>query len=244
MDEKTKVFQFSIQPSLVDRVKGMGNGKFPAGLYFLLREYDRLQGTVEKHDDQIANKGVRKSEFKEDPRLPRLPGEHQAKYNARLTVFIANLPETRAAAVRNNIRQHFSTPDYHVRSNWELRDNGEPEGLPEWIKYEAYPTGLGMESDTSIFDYITEDERDQWLAEGKAKHIEAFEANKKRVAELVAAPTKPRVQTKQLTPEALLGYGFKRTPLDMSDEAIEAINAEWAPGGEHYGDDPIREMEK
>jgi NAD(P)H-hydrate repair Nnr-like enzyme with NAD(P)H-hydrate epimerase domain len=74
------------------------------------------------------------------------------------------------------------------------------------------------------------------MTKGKA----AYDANE---AEIAARERKPSGPRKQLTPEALLGYGFKRTPPDMSDEAIEAINAEWAPGGEHYGDDPIREME-
>ena len=230
MDEKTKVFQFSIQPSLVDRVKGMGNGKFPAGLYFLLREYDRLQGTVEKHDDQIANKGVRKSEFKEDPRLPRQPGEHQAKYNARLTAYIANLPETIRAKKISGIESRISVWNQH----WgKLRaDTGEPVNMDDYTKYESEPWGIGMNPGETTFDYITVERMRECMSNGKA----VYDTNNAEIAAKEGKPSGPRPK---LTADSRHVYqNFPVLMAGLTDAQIDMMNDE-CDGAIDRGVDPI-----
>lgn len=231
MEDEIVLVQARIRQSVVTRIKEAGYGRFTVGLYVLLDKLDEARGTVEKHDDQIASKGVRKSEFKADPRLPRQPGEHQAKYNARLTAYIANLPETRNRKIHDQL-EHYIKGFYHLH-----RGIIDETTMFETQIFDAKGNHLvGAGEDVRIMEYITPDELNAWMPESVA--------NDKASRSQPSIPPKQRTQTKQLTPEALLGYGFKRTPPDMPDEAIEAINAEWAPGGEHYGDDPIREMEK
>jgi hypothetical protein len=235
MCEKTKVFQFSIQPSLVERVKIMGNGKFAAGLFFALNELDRLQGTTTKLESVVlAPKGGSKPARQEDPLHPGDTYQAKAK---RAREAHANSPETRRAKYRPQIERYLK--------ECYSRYGGVVDEATEYTPYELSKDGMTPIYGTpiKIMDYITEEERDEWVEAGRIHALGDKERNTVCYRSDQYRP-QARTQTKQLTPEALLGYGFKRTPPDMSDEAIEAINAEWAPGGEHYGDDPIREMEK
>jgi hypothetical protein len=229
MDEKTKVFQFSVQPSLVDRVKGMGNGKFPAGLYFLLREYDHLKGAVEKHEEREDSKGVRKSEFKADPRLPRTPGEHQAKYNARLTAYINSLPETK----RNKIRAQLEN---YITTSYNLHGGAiDDETMFEMQLFDArgnYMGGSGEE--VRIMDYITLDELDAWV-------LRSVAYDKKRKAEDAAAsqPKKPTGPRPTLSADAKYMYqNFPALLANLTDEQIETMNDE-CDGAIDRGDDPL-----
>jgi hypothetical protein len=214
MNEKTQLLQVRLVPSVIAKVKELGNGKFAAGLAVLLAQ-TTPKGKPAKEDD------------------PLHPGDtYQAKAK-RAREAHANSPETRKNKIRNQL-EHYIKRFYNLH-----RGIIDETTMFETQIFDAKGNHLaGAGEDVRIMDYITQDELDAWVP-GSVANYRAEKAGQQ-----TAAPTKPRTQTKQLTPEALLGYGFKRTPPDMSDEAVEGINAEWAPGGEHYGDDPIREMEK
>lgn len=211
MIEKTKVYKVSLLPSVMERVKSLGSGRFAAGLAVLLAQTpSKGEPVADKDPDKRPLHHTQKTKLE------------QAAYDAR--------PDVRKNKIRTQL-EHYIKGFYHLH-------RGKIDGTTmfETQIFDAKGNHLvGAGEEIRIMDYITPDERDAWVLESVA--------NYRASSAQPSAPSK-RTQTKQLTPEALLGYGFKRTPPDMPDEAIEGINAEWAPGGEHYGDDPIREMEK
>ena len=243
MSEKTKVFQFSVKPSLVDRVKAEGDGKFAAGLFNILRDLDRLQGTVERHDEIESNKGVRKSEFKEDKRLPRNSGEHQATYNKRLAEYVANLPETRNAKIKLGVQNYVMSGYRYYKG---FIDEDTTFDLPIFGK-DHMPTGEYMEG-VRIMAYTTREECAEWMEHGRKKYYEEQEARKAALlkpAQHEPAPTHTREQrpapAPALTPEAAFVCGFPNgAPANVPDETIEQWNRDCAPGGQYHGHKPLR----
>jgi hypothetical protein len=219
MIEKPKVYNVSLLPSVMERIKAAGGGRFANGLFNLLRDLDRLQGTVEKHEEREDSKGVRKSEFKADPRLPRAPGEHQAKYNARLTAYINSLPETK----RNKIRAQLEN---YITTSYNLHGGAiDDETMFEMQLFDTrgnYMGGSGEE--VRIMDYITLDELDVWV-------LRSVAYDKKRKAEDAASnqPKKPAGPRPTLSADSKHMYqNFPAALANMTDEQIEEANAECA----------------
>ncbi len=235
MDEKTKVFQFSIQPSLVDRVKGMGNGKFPAGLYFLLREYDRLQGSTTKLESAVfdGKKPASRNTYEADPRVPMLPGETPPANKRRLAEYINNLPETRRAKYRPQIERYLK----ECYSQY----GGIVDEDTEYTPYELSKDGMTPIYGTPIriMDYITEDERDAWVEAGRIHALGDKERNTVHYRNDEYHPKTAVTRTKQLSADSKYMYqNYPNLMAGLTDAQIETMNDE-CDGAIERGVDPI-----
>jgi hypothetical protein len=244
MIEKPKVFQFTIIPSVVERVKAAGYGKFPIGLYNLLAELDRLKGTIDKLESPKGGTKHASIDYEDPASL-----ENTNAKKARMHREHLNSPEALTEIIGNEMEVYFgmlypgleegdlsrfrvlTNPD-RPRDAAPLHDRYDPEVHGPWTKY------------------LTPERRERALVRWReALRTAMIRINNDLFDRQYGGSSKP-VQheptahsTLKLSEAALVYTSKTETPADMPDEVIEDYNKQCAEGGEYYKHKPIKHIE-
>jgi hypothetical protein len=213
MNEKTQLLQVRLVPSVIAKVKELGNGKFAAGLAVLLAQ-TTPKGKPAKEDD------------------PLHPGDTYQATAKRAREAHANSPETRRAKYRPQIERY-------LKENYS-RYGGVVDEDTEYTPYELSKDGMTPINGTPIriMDYITEEERDEWVEAGRIYALGDRERNTVSYRNDEYRP-KPVTRTKQLTADSR--HMYQNDPnlmAGLTDAQIDMMNDE-CDGAIDRGDDPI-----
>jgi hypothetical protein len=214
MESEIVLVQARIKGSVVERIKSAGFGKFAIGLYILLAELDKLQGTAAKFEAVVlAPKGGAKPARKEDPLHP---GETYQQRDKRVREAHANSPDVRLNKIRSAIEQYIVSA-YHLHGGAIDEDT-----MFEQPTYDSKGGHTGYLPEVRIMDHITPEERDAWVLESVKYYREREAADASS-----SQPKKPTGQIPILSADSKHGYqNFPALLANLSGEQIEAMNAE------------------
>lgn len=210
MLEKTKIYKVSLLPSVMEKVKSLGSGRFAAGLAVLLAQ-TALNGkpVADKDTDKRPLHHTQKTKL------------GQAVYDARPDVIRGKI----ISAIKSRIsvwNQHWG----HLR-----KDTGEPVNVDDYTKYEPAPHGFDMKPGETIFNYITLEEMHTCMTKGKA----AYDAN---MAEISVRKGTSGPHPKLSADSKHVYQNFPVLLAGLTDTQIEMMNEE-CDGAVERGDDPI-----